>query len=231
MPSSIASSPGTPDAIDGRRLTAVVYADMAGYSMLIGEDDAGTVQRMAELRADLIDPAIARHGGKLMQTAGDSLLVLFDSVLSAMRFAIEVQRAVPDFDGDYAPERRMRFRMGVNVGDVIRDGANMHGEGVNVAARLQSICPVGAICVSRIVRDQVGNRLGLPFRELGPVTLKNIGQPVEAFVLGPVVNCRASAGFELSPNCNIRQLSALGTKILDSGAPASPIPRRSAVGS
>ncbi len=177
--------PSLPEAVDSRRLIAVVYADMAGYSRLIGEDDAGTCARLAELRADLIDPALARHGGRLVNTAGDSLLVLFDSILSAMRFAIEVQRAVPSFDGDYAPDRRMRFRMGVNAGDIVPDGTNMHGDGLNVAARLQSVCPIGAICVSRVVREQVGNRLGLPFKELGALDLKNIGRPVEAFVLDP----------------------------------------------
>ena len=182
------TTPSRPDPAGGadrRRLTAVVYADLAGYSRLIGEDDAGTFGRMGELRADLIDPAIARHGGRLVNTAGDSMLVLFDSILDAMRFAIEVQRAIPSFDGDHAPERRLRFRMGVNVGDVISEGTNMHGEGINIAARLQTVCPIGAICVSRIVREQVGNRLGLPFKELGALALKNIERPVEAFVLDP----------------------------------------------
>jgi adenylate cyclase len=183
-----ATTPSGPDhgtGLDRRRLTAIVYADLAGYSRLIGEDDAGTFARIAELRTDLIDPAIARNRGCLVGTAGDSLLVLFDSILDAIRFAIEVQRAIPSYDGDYAPERLLRYRMGVNVGDVIPDGSNMHGDGVNVAARLQGVCPVGAICVSRIVRDQVGNRLGLPFKELGALTLKNIDRPIEAFVVEP----------------------------------------------
>ena len=128
-----ASTPSGPDpagAADRRRLTAVVYADLAGYSRLIGEDDAGTFSRLSELRTDLIDPAIARHGGNLVNTAGDSLLILFESILDAMRFTIEVQRAMPSFDGDHAPERRLRFRMGVNVGDVIAERANIHGEGI-----------------------------------------------------------------------------------------------------
>jgi adenylate cyclase len=183
-----ATTPSLPEPAgnaDRRRLTAVVYADLAGYSRLIGEDDVGTSARMGELRAQLIDPAIARHGGRLANVAGDSLLVLFDSILDAMRFAIEVQRAIPSFDGDHPPERRLRFRMGVNVGDVFSEGTNLHGEGINIAARLQSVCPVGAICVSRIVREQVGSRLALPFKELGALALKNIDRPVEAFVLDP----------------------------------------------
>jgi class 3 adenylate cyclase len=97
----------------GRRLIAVVYADMAGYSRLIGLDDASTFERLREMRRDLIDPALARHGGTLVSTGGDSLLVRFDSIIPAMRFAVDVQRGVPDFDGDYAPDRRIRFRMGV----------------------------------------------------------------------------------------------------------------------
>jgi adenylate cyclase len=167
----------------GRKLIAVVYADMVGYSRLIGLDDAGTFERLRELRRDLIDPALLRHGGILVSTGGDSLLVRFDSIIPAMRFAVDVQRGVPDFDGDYAPDRRIRFRMGVNVGDVIPEGSNLHGEGVNIAARLQSVCPPGAICVSRVVRDHVGNRLGLKFEALGSLTLKNIAHPVEAFAL------------------------------------------------
>jgi adenylate cyclase len=170
-------------AIDGRKLIAVVYADMAGYSRLIGLDDADTFVRLRELRHDLIDPALVRHGGTLVQTAGDSLLLTFESIISAVRFAVDVQRGVPDFDGDYAPDRRVRFRMGVNVGDAIPDGMNLHGEGVNIAARLQTVCPPGAICVSRIVRDQVRNRLGLGFKELGAISLKDIARPIEAFLI------------------------------------------------
>jgi TolB-like protein/class 3 adenylate cyclase len=172
-------------SVNKRRLAAFVHADIAGYSRLIGEDDAGTLARLKELRAGLIDPATARHGGQLVNTAGDSLLVQFDSTLDAVRFAIEVQRALPSLDADHLPDRPIRFRMGVNVGDVISEGSDVHGEGINIAARLQAICPVGAICVSRIVRDQVGNRLGLPFKELGALTLKNIERPVEAFVVDP----------------------------------------------
>jgi TolB-like protein/class 3 adenylate cyclase/tetratricopeptide (TPR) repeat protein len=167
----------------GRKLIAVVYADMVGYSRLIGLDDAGTFERLRELHRDLIDPALLRHRGTLVSTGGDSLLVRFDSIIPAMRFAVDVQRGVPDFDGDYARDNRIRFRMGVNVGDVIPEGSNLHGEGVNIAARLQSVCPPGAICVSRVVRDHVGNRLGLKLEPLGSLTLKNIAHPVEAFAL------------------------------------------------
>jgi adenylate cyclase len=115
---------------EGRRLIAVLYADMVGYSRLIGVDDAGTFARLMELRRDLIDPALARHGGTLVNTAGDSLLIRFDSILSAMLCAVEIQRGVPEYDGDHAADRHMRFRMGLNVGDVIPDGTNLHGRGL-----------------------------------------------------------------------------------------------------
>ena len=175
--------PASALSVDSRKLIAVVFADMVGYSRLIGLDDADTIGRLRELRGDLIDPALARHGGTLVNTAGDSLMITFDSIIAAVRFAVDMQRGVPDFDGDYPPDRQMRFRMGINVGDVIPHGTNLHGEGVNIAARLQAICPPGAICVSRVVRDHVGNRLGLGFKEMGAVDLKNIARPTEAFLL------------------------------------------------
>jgi adenylate cyclase len=170
-------------AAGGRKLIAVVYADMAGYSRLIALDDAGTLQRLRCLRRTLIEPAINEHGGTLVQTGGDSLLVAFDSIDGAVRFAVKVQRQVPTYDGEEPPERHIRFRIGVNIGDVIADGSDLHGDGVNVAARLQAECQAGHVCVSRAVRDHLGNRLGLRFEALGPLDLKNIAGPVEAFLL------------------------------------------------
>ena len=170
-------------ATGGRKLIAVVYADMAGYSRLIGLDDAGTLRRLRTLRRALIDPAIREHGGRVVQTGGDSLLVAFDSIDGAVRCAVKVQQQVPIYDGDQPADRRIRFRIGINIGDVIPHGTDLHGEGVNIAARLETQCPVGGICVSRTVRDHLHGRLGLPFEAIGPLTLKNIAQPVEAFVL------------------------------------------------
>ena len=156
---------------------------MAGYSRLIGLDDAGTLRRLRTLRRALIDPAIREHGGKVVQTGGDSLLVAFDSIDGAVRCAVKVQQQVPVYDGDQPPDRRIRFRIGINIGDVIPHGTDLHGDGVNIAARLEAECPVGGICVSRTVRDHVHGRLDLPFEAIGPLTLKNIARPVEAFVL------------------------------------------------
>ena len=168
---------------DRRKLVAIVYADMVGYSRLIGMDDAGTLERLRSLRRNLIDPAIEEHGGRIVQTGGNSLLIVFDSIDGAMRCAVKVQQQVPISDGDLPPDRAIRFRIGINIGDAIADGTDLHGDAVNVAARLQAECPPGGICVSRSVRDHVHGRLGLEFEELGALNLKNIARPVEAFLL------------------------------------------------
>jgi adenylate cyclase len=170
-------------AAGGRKLIAVVYADMVGYSRLIGLDDAGTLHRLRTLRRALIDPAIREHGGRVVQTGGDSLLVAFDSIDGAVRCAVRVQQQVPVYDGDQPPDRRIRFRIGINIGDVIPDGTDLHGDGVNIAVRLEAAGPVGGICVSRTVRDHVHGQLDLAFEPVGELTLKNIARPVEAFVL------------------------------------------------
>jgi adenylate cyclase len=168
---------------DRRKLIAVVYADMVGYSHLIGLDDAGTLERLRSLRREVIDPAIEEHGGRIVQTGGDSLLIVFDSIDGAVRCAVKVQQQVPSHDRDQPPDRTIRFRVGINIGDAIADGTDLHGDAVNVAARIQAECPPGGICVTRAVRDHVQDRLGLAFEELGPVKLKNIARPVEAFVV------------------------------------------------
>jgi adenylate cyclase len=182
--STVASNPDRfGEATLGRKLVAVVCADMVGYSRLIGMDDQGTLDRLRALRRDVIDPAIEEHGGKLVQTAGDSVLVVFDSIDRAVRCALKVQQQVPVHDGDQPPDRRIRFRVGINTGDAIPHGTDLHGEGVNIAARLEAECPPGGICVSRAVRDQVHGRLDLPFERIGSLSLKNIARPVEAYVV------------------------------------------------
>src|SRR5271166_390511 len=173
-------------AAGGRKLIAVVYADMVGYSRLIGLDDTGTLRRLRTLRRALIDPAIREHGGRVVQTGGDSLLIIFDSIDGAVRCAVKVQQQVPIHDGDQHAERTIRFRVGINIGDAIADGTDLHGDAVNVAARIQAECPPGGICVTRAVRDHVRDRLDLAFEELGELILKNIARPVEAFVVQPV---------------------------------------------
>jgi adenylate cyclase len=166
-----------------RKLVAVVYADMVGYSRLIGLDDAGTMIRLRALRQDLIDRVVAHHGGHVVQTAGDSMLILFESVTQAVLCAIDVQRGVPAHQTEEPDDQRIRFRIGVEIGDVIADGTDFHGDGVNIAARLQTVCPPGDICVSRTVHDHVKVRLGLKFRQLGVLSFKNIARPIEAFII------------------------------------------------
>jgi adenylate cyclase len=183
-----------------RKLIAVVYADMVGYSRLIGVDDAGTLARLKRLRINLIDPAIAEHRGRVVQTGGDSLLIVFDSIDGAVRCALKVQQQVPIRDECPSSDQAIRFRMGINIGDAIPDGTDLHGEAVNVAARLQAECPPGAICVSRSVRDHVHGRLGLQFEERGALALKNIARPVEAFVVRLNPEVRAPAVLPLSGN-------------------------------
>src|SRR6516164_6320121 len=156
---------------------------MVGYSRLIGLDDAGTLSRLRTLRSELIDPAIHEYGGRAVQTGGDSLLVAFDSIDGAVRCAVHVQQQMPVYDDDQPPDRRIRFLVGINIGDVIPEGTNLHGDGVNIAARLEAASPVGGICVSRSVRDHVHGRLDLAFEPIGQLALKNIARPVEAFVL------------------------------------------------
>jgi adenylate cyclase len=177
----------TPVSIEGspaaRKLIAVVYADMVGYSRLIGLDDVGTLDRLRALRSILIEPTIAEHGGRIVNTGGDSLLIVFDSIDGAVRCAAQIQRKVPDYDGDYPPDRAIRYRIGVNIGDAIADGTDLHGDVVNIAARLQAECPPGGVCITRSVRDHVQDRLDLAFEELGALRLKNIARPVEAFTL------------------------------------------------
>jgi adenylate cyclase len=167
------------------RLMTALYADMAGYSRLFALDDTGTVARLRTLHHDLIEPTIHRHHGALVQTGGDSMLIIFDSVAQAVKCAISIQSATAIDSNDNSNDRRIRFRIGVDLGDIIMDGMNYHGDGVIVAARLQAVCPPGGVCVSRAVHERGGDRLGLPTQALGPLTLKHVARPVEAFVLWP----------------------------------------------
>ena len=120
-----------------RNLVSVLYADMVGYSRLIGLDDVGTLARLRALRSDIIDPAISEYAGRIVQTGGDSLLIVFDSIEGAVRCAVQVQQRVPECDKDQPPDRAIRFRIGIDIGDAIADGTDLHGDGVIIAARLQ----------------------------------------------------------------------------------------------
>lgn len=176
-------------AVAGRvpitRLMAVVFADMAGYSRLFALDDIGTVARLRTLHHELIEPAIRRHQGRLVQTGGDSMLIIFETVAQAVKCAVTIQSGTAIAADCWPSDQRMRFRIGVDLGDIIMDGMNFHGDGVIVASRLQAVCPPGGVCVSRAVHERGGARLGLATEALGPLALKNVGRPVEALVMWP----------------------------------------------
>src|SRR6266436_6063511 len=157
-----------------RRLTAILAADVAGYSRLMGADEEGTHERLKVHRRQLIDPKIKERQGRIVKTTGDGLLVEFPSVVDAMRCAAEVQRGMIDREPEMPDERRIRFRIGINLGDVIADGDDIFGDGVNVAARLEALAETGGICVSRVVRDQVRDRLDCTFEDKGEQQVKNI---------------------------------------------------------
>jgi len=162
-----------------RRLAAILAADVAGYSRLMGADEEGTLARLKALRAELIDPAIAEHHGRIVKTTGDGLLVEFASVVDAMRCAIEWQGRMAERD-EPAPGR-IEWRIGVNLGDVIIDGEDIFGDGVNIAARLEAMAEPGGICVSRTVITQTRGKLDFPVEDLGDQNLRNIAQPVHVF--------------------------------------------------
>jgi adenylate cyclase len=164
-----------------RRLTAILAADVVGYSRLMGSDEAGTLAAFKSVRADLIDGKIAEHEGRMVKLTGDGLLVEFPSVVSAVACAAAIQRGMRERNADVPQDRRIEFRIGVNLGDVIVEGDDIFGDGVNVAARLEGVAQPGGIAVSQAVRDHVGNRLNLTFEDRGEQELKNIEKPVRVY--------------------------------------------------
>jgi class 3 adenylate cyclase/pimeloyl-ACP methyl ester carboxylesterase len=166
-----------------RRLTAILAADVAGYSRLMGADEEGTHAQLKAHRHDLIDRRIKKHRGRIINTAGDGLLSEFASPVEAVRCAVEIQRTMITRNTNVPAESRLEFRIGINIGDVIEDGSEIFGDGVNVAARLESIAPRGGICISRQVLDQIEGKLKLQFREMGRQNLKNIARPIEVFAI------------------------------------------------
>ncbi len=174
------------------RLMAAVHTDVVGYSRLFALDDVETIARLREVRRSLIAPAIRRHDARLVQTSGDEMLITFDSVAQAVKCAVTIQHELATENALWPHDRQMQLRVGVDLGDVTVDETVLHGDGVIIAARLQAICPPGGVCVSRAVHERGGNRLGLPFEALGQLALKNVAQPVEAFVLWPAGTASSS---------------------------------------
>ena len=163
-----------------RKLAAIFAADIAGYSRLMGADEAGTFARLKSCR-ELIDRLIAEHRGRIFNTAGDSIVADFASAVDAAACAVAVQAAVARDNAQRGTTEPMQFRIGIHVGDVIIDGGNLLGDGVNIAARLEGLAEPGGICVSGVVRDQVGNKLPLGFDDLGDQQVKNIAQPIRVY--------------------------------------------------
>ncbi|MGH6799384.1 MAG: adenylate/guanylate cyclase domain-containing protein, partial [Roseiarcus sp.] len=161
-----------------RRLAAILAADVAAYSRLMGTDEEGTLARLKAHRRELVDPKIAEHRGRIVKTTGDGLLVEFQSVVDAVRCAVEWQRGMAERNAGVPAEGRIDFRIGINVGDIIIDGGDIFGDGVNIAARLEGLAEPGGICVSRVVRDQVRDKLAFGFKNMGEQTVKNIARPV-----------------------------------------------------
>jgi len=164
-----------------RRLAAILAADVAGYSRLMGMDEEGTHERLKVHLGELVNPKIDEHRGRIVKNTGDGVLAEFASVVDAVRCAVEIQRGMTDREPGVPEERRIRFRVGINLGDVIVDEQDIFGDGVNVAARLEALAEPGGICVSRVVRDQVRDRLDYGFEDLGEQRVKNIARPVRAY--------------------------------------------------
>src|ERR1700738_3041720 len=174
-----------------RRLAAILAADVVGYSRLMGVDEEGTHERLKAHLREVVDPKIRAHRGRIVKTTGDGVLAEFASVVDAVRCAAEIQRAMADCDLDLAEERRLRFRLGVNLGDVTAAGGDIYGDGVNIAARLEGLAAPGGICVSGTVRDHIGDRLPYTFEDMGEQRVKNIARPVRAYAFSP----EGTAGF------------------------------------
>ena len=168
-----------------RRLAAILAADVVGYSRLMGADEEGTHERLRRHLRDLVDPKIKEHRGRIVKNTGDGMLAEFSSVVDAVRCAVEMQRAMTDRNADTVEDRRITFRVGINLGDVIADEDDIYGDGVNVAARLEALAEPGGICISRVVRDQIRDKLPYPFEDKGEQSVKNIARSVRVFALRP----------------------------------------------
>jgi len=168
-----------------RRLAAILAADIAGYSRLMGQDEAGTLARVKALRRELIDPKIAEHKGRIVKTTGDGILIEFPSVVEAVAAAIAVQRAIAEHNVTLPQDSRIEFRVGINLGDVIVEDGDIYGDGVNVAARLEALAEPGGICVSAIVHDPVQGKIDCAFEDMGEQSLKNVARSVRAYRVRP----------------------------------------------
>lgn len=172
-----------------RKLAAILVADVVGYSRLIGTDETGTIKALNALRSELFEPKAAQHHGRTVKLMGDGELMEFPSIVDAVRFAVEVQCALSDRNASIPEDQRIAFRMGVNVGDVVVEGDDLYGDGVNIAARLEALAEPGGVCLSRSARDQVRDRLDIDLTDMGEIDAKNISRKMRVFAV--VMNDKA----------------------------------------
>ncbi len=205
-----------------RRLATILAADMVGYSRLIEADESGVLDRQKRHRRELIDAEIAANRGRIVKTTGDGMLVEFVSARDAVRFAIDVQTGMERRESAMPPDRRIQYRIGINIGDIVVDGADIHGDGVNVAARLETLAEPGGVCISDIVHQTVTDGIAEPFRDLGRQRIKNIARPIRVWqwTIDPPAAVEAPA---LSQQQHVRFCtSADGTKIAWARVGAGP---------
>jgi class 3 adenylate cyclase len=211
-----------------RRLAAILAADVAGYSRLMGADEEGTLAQLKGHQRELVDPKIADHRGRIVKTTGDGMLIEFSSVVEALQCAVEVQRGMIERNAEVPQEKRIEFRVGINIGDIIEESGDIFGDGVNVAARLERIADRGGICISRQALEQVEGKLALTFRELGRQNLKNIARPIEIYAVNlseagsPAAQVLASANLKQEIRyCAHRGLRRQAPQGQQGGGPAS----------
>jgi adenylate cyclase len=182
-----------------RRLAAILAADVAGYTRLMGADEEGTLERLKALRRELVDPKIAEHHGRVVKTTGDGVLVEFASVVDAVRCAVAVQQAMPERDIGVAADNRIELRIGINLGDVIVEGDDLYGNGVNIAARIETLADPGGVFISNTVYDHVRDRLPFVFEDLGERQVKNIALPVRVYRVRDAIAAPESPSASASP--------------------------------
>jgi TolB-like protein/class 3 adenylate cyclase/tetratricopeptide (TPR) repeat protein len=197
-----------------RRLAAILAADVVGYSRLMEADEAGTHARLKALRKELIEPRIAERHGRIVKLTGDGALVEFGSVVEAVLCAVDVQRAVAERNGETPQGQRFEFRIGINLGDLIVDENDIYGDGVNVAARLQTLADAGGICVSRTVYNHVKNKVGLAFEPMGEHRVKNIAEPIAVYRVLPGSGGAASFRALVAPGLGRRRLAAIAATVV-----------------
>jgi class 3 adenylate cyclase len=196
-----------------RRLAAIMAVDMVGYSRLTGRDEEGTLARLQALRRELIDPAIAEHRGRIVKTIGDGLLVEFASVVDAVRGALRVQQGMAILNSDTRSDRRIEFRIGINLGDVVVEGDDLLGDGVNIAARLERLAEPGAICISEDAWRQIRGKIEIAAHDMGEQRLKNISEPIRVYALrAPAPNAPRVTG-AAQPAKRPPMLFSIGTRL------------------